>query len=237
MNFVGHIHIAGHCLDRFRRPSTVSAVESPVPAATETRDRYLFGTALPDFAAIGRFLMQGEPANPTVAVGVDMHHSTDSAFHGCQWFRTHSQEVTTALEQRGINRGAAMACGHVGVELLLDGHLLAENVELRPVAQRVLELADQADLGVEELVPADRQADWTAHLRRISTWPLPDDYHNPMAVAERLYRILRPRDRLAFDQSQIALVADALDQASTDLIAGVPDMVDGVSREVLTDLR
>lgn len=204
-------------------------VEQPAPV----RNRFLFGTALPDFAAIGRFQLQGDPDDPAVAAGVDLHHATDNAFHGSEWFVANSQAVRERLEKRGINRGAARACGHVGVELLLDGHLLATHSPLRAEAEGVLELADDGDLGLSDLVTDDRRADWVQHLERISTWPLPGDYDQPAAVAERLHRILRSRRRLAFGPEGITIVAETLADRSSDLIAGIDEMVDTVAGELL----
>ncbi|MDH3303513.1 MAG: hypothetical protein OES24_23660 [Acidimicrobiia bacterium] len=225
MNFVGHIHIAGHCLERNEHGAGHPSVPHP--------DRYLFGAALPDFATIGRFQLTGPPADPALAAGVDMHHATDNAFHGSDWFVTHSQAVRTNLESRGINRGAARAVGHVGVELLLDGHLLARHDDLRPRAQHVLGLADDDQLDLAELVAGDRQTDWVDHLSRISSWPLPGDYHRPLAVAERLHRILRPRRRLAFGPDDIAVVANTLTDHLDDLVAGIGDMVASLADELV----
>ncbi len=224
MNFVGHIHIADHVLDRHAQ-----AGDQPSPTH---RDRYLFGSALPDFAAIGRFQLTEAPSDPAMASGVDMHHATDTAFHGSDWFLTHSREVRARLERRGVNRGAARACGHVGVELLLDGHLLEFHGDLRRRAQDVLGLADDDQLDLTELVAGDRQAGWRAHLDRIGSWSLPTDYHRPSAVAERLQRILRPRRRLAFGPDDIAVVASTLAEHLDELVGGIGDMVDAVTAEL-----
>lgn len=224
MNFVGHIHIAGHCLERHGHKSDHPSVPHP--------DRYLLGAALPDFATIGRFQLTGQPTDPDLAAGVDMHHATDDAFHGSDWFLTHSTAVRAKLESRGVNRGAARAVGHVGVELLLDGHLLAHHDDLRPRAQNVLGLADDDQLDLAELVAGDRRADWVDHLSRISSWPLPGDYHQPLAVAERLHRILRPRRRLAFGPDDIAVVADILTGHLDDLVAGIGDMVASLAEQL-----
>lgn len=224
MNFVGHIHIGHRYLDGHGLDGR--------PAGGVLLDRYLLGTALPDFATIGRFQLTGEPADSSLAAGVDMHHATDNAFHACDWFVTNSQAVRADLERRGVNRGAARAVGHVGVELLLDGHLLASADGLRDRAQRVLELADDEQLELTRLVAEDRRHEWNHHLGRISSWPLPDDYHEPTAVAERLHRILRPRRRLAFDPHDIVVVADTLANHAPDLIAGIAAMVDSLAEDL-----
>lgn len=224
MNFVGHIHIADHCFERHGLGGDHPVVD---------RHRYLFGAALPDFATIGRFQLTGAPADPALAAGVDMHHATDTAFHSSDWFVEHSQAVRAQLEHRGVNRGAARAVGHVGIELLLDGHLLAANDDLRRRAQQVLGLADDDRLGLTDLVPGARRSAWLDHLNRISSWPLPGDYDQPIAVAERLQRILRSRRRLAFASNEIGVVADTLTDHLDDLVAGITGLVDSLTDELV----
>ncbi len=238
MNFVGHIHIARRLVAHVAANRFDGVSGGDVAAGTDSfdEDRYLFGSALPDFAAIGRFQLSEAPNDTSVAAGVDLHHATDNAFHGSDWFVTHSREVRKDLEQRGINRGAARACGHVGVELLLDGHLLASHHGLRSRAQRVLSLANKVELGLTDLVSPDHRTDWSRHLRRISSWPLPDDYHRPIAVAERLHRILRGRRRLAFDEMGVAAVATTLADHGQVMTAGIADMVAAVAADVATEV-
>jgi len=224
VNFVGHIHIAELCFDDL-------GLDDPSPANGNT-ERYLFGSALPDFAAIGRFQLTGAPSDPAVTAGIDMHHATDSAFHASDWFLGHSQAVRSDLEARGVNRGAARAVGHVGVELLLDGQLLASNDELRPRAQHVLRLSDNEELQLTRLVDDSRRWEWSRHLNRISSWPLPDDYHRPQAVAERLHRILRSRKRLALAAADVTVVAETLADHQAELVAGVGDMTEHLVDEL-----
>jgi hypothetical protein len=229
VNFVGHIHIAALCLERHAIPALEPAAEADrEPSALL---RYLLGTALPDFAAIGRFQLRNRPDDPNVGTGIDVHHATDSAFHGHQWFIENCRRLTSDLRERGLNRGAARACGHVGVELLIDGNLLAHSGDLATRAQDVLDATDQP-LGLQQLVEHDRTAAWSHHLQRIAAWTLPTDYHRPHAVAQRLQRILSYRPRLAFESALVDEVAAALTDISEQVVEGTDDLVLSVADEV-----
>ncbi len=223
MNFVGHIHVA--------RVSAADGREQPDDVG------YLIGSALPDLATMGRFRLTERPGSQSVGAGVDLHHRTDDAFHGHRWFRRHSQAVTGQLEQAGLPRGAAMACGHVGVELLLDGQLLDQHPDLRTTVQGAIGDVDRDSHGLSEVVAADRLEDWADHLARISTWTLPDDYRRPESVAERLRRILARRRRLAFPIQQVELVADVLGRRQPMLESGSQELIDDLRDTLAIDRR
>lgn len=240
MNFVGHIQLAYHGLSQHAFPPAVMAGDGQDSASAASGtdeqgsvERYLFGTALPDFATIGRFQLRYGPTDPNMAQGVAVHHTTDAAFHASDWFAEHSRSLSQNLKSRGVNRGAARACGHVGVELLLDGHLLDDDATLAERAQAILAMADQSSLDLDSMVDGAERQRWRSHLDQLSTWTVPADYHQVEAVAQRLYRILRPRRRLAFEPSQIAEVADALDEADAALRPGIGAMVEQVTGEII----
>ena len=127
MNFVGHIEVARRLPGAPRAPGEPSA---GFAGPGGERAGYLVGAALPDFAAMGRFRLSsaaaadgpvGERSRVGLRRGLEVHHRTDDAFHRHRWFREASVAVTERLQADGVARGPAMACGHVGVELLLDG--------------------------------------------------------------------------------------------------------------------
>ncbi len=221
MNFVGHIHLAR--LDLARQGHS---------AGDETDDRelrFLIGSALPDIAAMGRFRLSGRPADPLIGAGVDLHHRTDDVFHRHPWFRRNSKAVAAELEAGGLSRGAARACGHVGVELLLDGRLLDEQPGLRPWVERSMSTLATPRFGLSTAVDDGNQPQWQHHLSSVSDWPLPTDYRQPAAVAERLRRILRRRPRLAFGDDQVAVVDETLSRHQPKLEAEMADLIDELS--------
>lgn len=218
MNFAGHVEVARH-------PSVSAAARG----AAETA--FHLGAVLPDLAAMGRFRLLARPDDPDLAAGIDFHHRTDDAFHGHRWFRTVSGAVSAELDQAGLPRGASRACGHVGVELLLDGHLLRQRAPLAPAVQAAI---DDAGRRVDDLVPlveAEHRDRWRHHLLRVADWPVPADYHQPEAVAERLERILSRRPRLALPASDVASVAAALRRQQVAVIDGADALITDVRRD------
>lgn len=244
MNFVGHILLAGRHLSaghwaagplsdgQRADPEGEQAGQGP-----DAETGFLIGSALPDFASMGRFRLTETANEPSVRAGVDFHHQTDDLFHSHPWFRDNSNRVEADLEAAGIPRGAAMACGHVGVELLLDGRLLEENDGLRASVEGATDSLAQPDFGLTDLVDQDRGADWTDHLARIRDWPLPQDYRSPDGVAGRLERILSRRPRLAFDRAQRHVVASVLARNQQTLEAGADELIDDLSRLLATPAK
>ncbi len=222
MNFAGHVELARRHLDEVDRTDLTK------PALLA----YLSGSVLPDLAAMGRFRLVDRPADAALADGIDFHHRSDDLFHRHRWFRTNSGRVSSELERRGLGRGPARACGHVGIELLLDGSLLRSRPELVVAVRGAL---DEAGDRVEELRPLVEpaaRADWADHLRRLGRWPVPDDYHQPAAVAARLQRILSARPRLRFGASQVDLVSQVLADQQRDATTGIDELF----RDLLDDL-
>lgn len=167
-----------------------------------------------------------------MAAGVDLHHRTDDLFHNHPWFTANDKAVARRLRQAGLNRGAAMACGHVGVELLLDGMLLDHHRDLMTITREALAALVDDELEAADMVDPEHRSRWITHLQRLSQWDPPDDYRQPAAVATKLQRILQRRPRLAFDRSQEAVVADALARQQPSLEAGALRFVDQLRRDL-----
>ncbi len=228
MNFVGHIHLARIAADVGRPPGAGRGHRGDRPAGP-TEQGFLVGSALPDIAAMGRFRLAAPATDRHVRNGIDLHHRTDDAFHRHPWFRRNAKAVSEELERAGLSRGAARACGHVGVELLLDGRLLDDRPDLGPSVQSTIAELARPALALPELVDADRRPAWRAHLQTVSSWTLPDDYRRPPAVAERLRRILTRRPRLAFDAEQVGTVANVLARRQPILETDLDEMVTDLS--------
>jgi hypothetical protein len=188
----------------------------------------MLGAALPDLAAFGGFrLLLGGSPDPAVTAGIAFHHRTDDAFHRHPWFRDRSDAMAAALERAGLGRGAAMACGHVGIELLLDG-ALHPNDEDRVRFRRVL--AGAADDGARSLLAPlvderFREA-WLDHLELLASPRDLPPYDDPVAVAQRLHSICQHRPRLAFDRRGVDDVAAELDRFVPAVRVTGPDLVE-----------
>lgn len=237
MNFISHIHIAEQALATADGTRDRSNDASSPPPERSVTHHVLFGAALPDFAAMGRFRLARRPLDRWLALGVEAHHRTDDAFHHHPWFTDHSGRLRAGLETLGLGRGPARAIGHVGIELLLDGELIERRPALQRTTDSVLSLADNRNLGVYEIVPPEQQAGWREHLARIADWRVAHDHHHPAMVAERLYRVLSRRPRLSFERAQVPAVTEALTGQLDSIGTGINQMVADVVSRVSADLN
>lgn len=222
MNAGGHIAVASRALAAGARPENGDVTDRP---------GYLLGSALPDLGSIGGYRLLGASPDPSVTAGIDLHHRTDDVFHRHPWFADRNRSLADRLQADGVGRGAARACSHVGIELLLDGELLAD--------PRLVAATDDAYGGIPErldlldgLVDPERRAGWREHLRRVAEWRMPDDYDRPDAVARRLHRILARRPRLALADDRVDTVAEALAEfqqgiraTATEFLSELTDLV------------
>ena len=110
MNLVGHVAVALR------------------PGSTRPSTDFLVGCMLPDLAAIAR-RAHGQARRATSGGGVAFHHACDAVFHESEWFRATNRDVRDALLDAGVDLGPARACSHAGVEMLLDGALVAERTD------------------------------------------------------------------------------------------------------------
>jgi hypothetical protein len=198
MNIGSHIAVA----DRLHRRQLNAGPADPGE---------LLGSALPDVASMGRFRLLGRTPHRAVARGIGLHHRTDDLFHRHPWFQDHQRDLMANLGRAGFLRGPAMACAHVGVELLLDGVALAE-----PTVASAVSAAFDAIGGLQAalapLVDPSQQPRWFSHLDRFAGQPPLLHLDDPEQVAARLFRILAARPRLAFPPALLPQLAAALDR-------------------------
>lgn len=214
MNAGGHLAVAAAALATGSRPELDDA----------HRAGYLLGSALPDLAAMGRFRLLGSTDDTAISEGIATHHRTDDLFHRHPVFVEANRSVREALTAAGVARGPAMACGHVGVELLLDGRLLVDAGVAR-ARDAAFDAIGARWSALATLVPDPRRDAWRHHLERVAAWRLAGDYDDPAEVATRLHRILARRPRLALPADAVTTVADALAEQRPHLRARAPGLV------------
>ena len=172
---------------------------------------YVLGSMLPDFCTMAGVKSEAT-GHVLVDAGVAHHHLVDDVFHPAPAFIAWMGEARDELEDAGVSLGPAMAVGHVGVELVLDGWL-AERDQGRTPYRHALSHAGRARLSLGS-------ANETLHrlVGRLVDAPFPEGYVDSDFVAERLRRILAPRPRLALDEHAFEVVKDwavrAREQAS-----------------------
>ncbi|HEY5946289.1 MAG TPA: hypothetical protein VIV40_12390 [Kofleriaceae bacterium] len=191
MNFFGHAAVASW------------AVLAPA-AATDTSGRAL-GAMLPDFATMSGARLAEPHADAAVAVGIDLHHQTDGAFHHLPPVLALMRELDDRLERGGCARGPRRAVAHIGVELLLDGVLVEE------ATYRASYLAglghDPGGVGWREDGDDERFA---MLLSRLRAHGVPDDLRRPESITTRLHRMLAHRPLLAPSPADLVAIKSAL---------------------------
>ena len=211
MNFVGHIAV-GVTVDASR-------------ADTE----FLLGTALPDFAAMARLKL--DRTSGSLGAGMQLHHDTDAVFHRQGWFLDLEHDLLDDLTAAGVPRGGALACAHVGVELLLDGELLRADDTAAAVVDVYGSMASPPAAALDVVDDSERDR-WAEHLSGIATRLDPFRYADPGSVAQRLHRITSSRPRLAFERDQIATIAALLAVVQPQIAASAPDVLARVAAAV-----
>ena len=219
MNFVAHVEVAHRVSTR--RTQTDRLSKAPL----------LVGAALPDLAAIGGFRLLARAATGDLAEGIRLHHRADDVFHADPRVRTLMGDLRGALLVAGVARGPARACGHVGVELLLDGQLMGD----RQVTQRVDGLLDSIARPSKEVLSAVAQPDrnvWESHLTLVAARIAPQAYKDPALIAGRLGRILARRPRLALSPGDIDPLSRALYELEPEVGAVAGDLIAETARSV-----
>ena len=170
-----------------------------VIAARRSEDpRWILGSMLPDFCSMAGLRLETVTGDAPLERGVAFHHTSDDAFHGAPIFVEMMETAREELEAEGLDDGPAMAIGHVGVELLLDGALVDQSgvsVGYRAAMEEAPHVGPLLRFVGVEVDPGE--ARWRSLATRLAAAPLPERYTEPGFVADRLIRILATRPRLA----------------------------------------
>src|SRR5690606_27784988 len=176
-------------------PRAVNFFSHSVIAARRSEDpRWILGSMLPDFVGMAGLRLESVKGDAPLERGVAFHHTSDDAFHGAPLFIDLMEEAREQLERDGLDSGPAMAIGHVGVELLLDGHLIERDGVSSHYRYAMSEAADVAVLlRFHNVEPAQGQDRWRQLCTRLLSAPVPQRYNEPAFVADLLIRILSAR--------------------------------------------
>ncbi len=189
---------------------------------------FILGAMLPDFAT----MISARPPRSShdgVSSGIDFHHATDDVFHGSKGFRDLQNTAFESLRRRGVNRGGARAVAHIGVELLIDGHLAHDTDACRAYTDALREGTPSA-LGMfiqwRDEAEGSRYAELRNRLEIYGVRPGSD----AESLSARLGRILAPRPRLAIDQHEQTLVRDWIEDSREQVVACTDELMTEVRR-------
>jgi hypothetical protein len=201
-----------------------------VVAARRSEDpRWILGSMLPDFVSMAGLRLESVRGDFPLERGVAFHHACDDAFHGAPLFIDLMERAREELEQDGLDSGPAMAIGHVGVELLLDGVLVARDGVSKSYRYAMSEAADVAVLlRFNGLTPEQGESRWRQLCERLENAPVPQRYTEPAFVADRLIWILATRPRLAVPFGHEPLVFDWARRAAPRVAASAEALFEQV---------
>lgn len=209
MNFLGHCFVAS-----WRRGTDDDAAP------------YAFGSMIPDFTGMARARLVAVDHAAT-AEGVDLHHETDDVFHRSPIFTELMEETRRELEAMSVRRGTALAVGHVGAELLLDGWLLARDRDAGGEVGAFYEAALAAGESLCERLRfrADEgEGRMRGLLGRLRDYGL-EGHESVDAILERLERALSGRQRLCIRPEDRAAVREGLLRCETAVAERAPEWV------------
>ena len=211
MNFFGH---------------TVLAVRrSTAPA-------FVLGAMLPDFATMIR-ARSPRTAHTDIDSGMQFHWRTDEAFHRSAAFLALTRGAVGWLSARGVRSGSALAVAHVGVEILLDAALAADDCA-QQAYRAALEGAAHDPLGrFVDWASQDERARFDALRARLLARGAVAGDVTPETVAERLRYALAGRPRLALDDASVPTVRDWARTARPEIDARAPALVQHLTAQLL----
>lgn len=209
MNFFGHAALAArHFTD-----------QAP-PFDGRLLPTVCVGAMLPDFIGMLRL---GRPTIHDAALdaGVAFHHASDEVFHELASFHRLSRQAFAWLSDRHMPRGPARAVAHIGIEMLLDEVMAAEDF-----ARRAYRAALGVPLGALLSFPLATDAERLAALQdALLTRAVDYRTPTPELVAERIRRTLAGRPRLATDDAGQALLGTWVTLTRPHVLAEAPEVL------------
>lgn len=169
-----------------------------VAEARRTDADFVLGSMLPDLAAMAGLRILGAESTE-LRQGIRLHHESDERFHACPTFGALTRDGSRELQALGLRRGPARGAAHVGIELLLDGWLLAERPPTDAYRSALDRAAVCADTVQWRTPPTEA---WRRLCGRITTPEATDGYKDPSEVARRTARTLARRPRLALAEQE-----------------------------------
>ncbi len=179
---------------------------------------------LPDFANMAGLRLP-DLAHETVAKGVNFHHHSDREFHRLRRFRDQESWTLKHMLEHGLRRGPARGVAHVGVELSLDGALVASK-EGHDLYRAAVVFAAEHALDWANAEDAER---FETLMERLLAMGVPDGYRDPQIVSDRLIRILKPRPLLRLTAEEAPILYKAVPQMHT--------RIDDEALQLMSELR
>jgi hypothetical protein len=208
VNLVGHV--------------AVTLSDGPAPSPD-----FLVGCMLPDVAAIARVRVTRPDGE--MGRGVEYHHDCDAVFHDSPWFLEHNVRLRDDLLRAGVERGAARACAHAGLEMLLDGAFVDDARVQLHMRGALATLDDRAESLAALAAEPDRER-WVDAVHRIARALDTSGYADPESITLRLQRMTAGRRRIELRADHTAVVTTVLATAQPNVLSAAPAVLTEVRR-------
>jgi hypothetical protein len=189
---------------------------------------------LPDVATIARVRVT-RPGGE-MGRGVEYHHSCDAVFHDSPWFLERNLRLRDDLLVAGVDRGAARACAHAGLEMVLDGACVGDDRVQSHVRDALATLDNRAESLAELAAEHDRER-WVATVQRIARVLDTNGYADPASITMRLQRMTAGRRRIELRADQASAVTTVLATAQPEVLAAAPGVLAGVRDGIRDGIR
>jgi hypothetical protein len=189
--------------------------------------RFLLGAMLPDLTSMLGF---GVPSSsdPLLHEGIQFHHTTDAAFHGAGRFVAMCSDGVRSMSAVGMRRGSARAIAHVGIELLLDGRMSADEHARAAYGSALRSAVEERWSERLGLASEEQRTKMHQGLARLEHAPIPEGYKDPAFVVDRLQAILARRPRLALVPGEAEIAAEYIRSADVSLAESWRELLEQV---------
>ena len=189
-------------------------------------EAFVLGSMLPDLLPMAGLNGPNAYHDCSVEEGHLFHLATDAVFHATQTFVGLNRSVLRNLRQRGVSRGPARACAHIGVEMMIDAEL-ARNDGFLAAYERALSSALSAPHLLAPILPTDLTQ--AQHLCE-HLYERGGDVFETSAerFTLRLGRTLASRPRLSPTPEELEIISGYL-SLRTDISRHVPALLDELS--------
>jgi hypothetical protein len=89
--------------------------------------RFVLGAMLPDLVMMAGVAAPRTFLDQDLNLGLLFHIETDALFHNTRAFIELNRRALSDLRARGVSRGPARACAHIGVEMWIDAELAKDD--------------------------------------------------------------------------------------------------------------
>ena len=197
----------------------------------EPSDANVFGSMAPDFVGMAGSRLQQEVSNQELADGIQLHLATDRVFNGHPEFIAIKKKYRQ-IYQESLDNGPSRLLADPGTEMLLDGFVLQKNAGTDAY---LLGMSAVNNPGLNFWEAARDSLKFGAYCMKHARIGVPDFYHDPLTVAQRLQRRVQDRPKLQFSESKLPFIAEVMGEQQKDLAVIANELIEDTILQLRTE--